>query len=56
VLYAELNKNLFNDRLKVAVRLVALNLQGNLFQIWGAATAKTGESSIFLARGEVPTW
>jgi len=39
VLYAELNKNVFNDHLKVAVHLVALSLQGNFFQIWGAATA-----------------
>jgi len=28
-----LNKNVFNDRLKLAVHLVALSSQGNLFQL-----------------------
>jgi len=39
VLYAELNKKVFSDRLKVAVHLVASSPQGNLLKIWGAATA-----------------
>jgi hypothetical protein len=34
-----LNKNVFNDRLKVEEHLVALSSQGNLFQIRGTATA-----------------
>jgi len=40
VLHAELNENVFSNRLKEAVHLVDLSSQGNLLQIRGAATCE----------------